>query len=182
MDEEALRRAVWDDAGRVIVDATYSGRAHQIVARRWGLIDQCLGLPASILSASSAGAAGLSALLHADPLTTTMLAFISAALTASRSFLRSDRVAAEHGNKGDRYINLRNDAIRFQEVDFLAMPDVEVLSRRGEDLSERRNRLRGESPRVIPQWAYRQAKASIEAGESNYEDDPLWRGYRAANG
>jgi hypothetical protein len=103
------------------------------------------------------------------------LALTAAVLSAARAFLRSEENADAHGLKGDRLINLRNDAISFQEIDLHSTLSLDALTDRCKNLAERRNALREAPPRHISRGAYEKTKESIEKGESDYENDHLWR-------
>lgn len=173
--ESAQRKALWEEANRVIIDATYSGRAHQRMGTTWDSINRWLGLPAVILSSLLAGSAGVAVLIGAYKWLSATLALVAAGLTAARTFLKSDEVAEAHGLKGDRLINLRNDAIRFQQVDLRSSLSLDALTDRCRVLSERRNAFREQPPRHIPESVYVKTKASIDRGESDYENDPLWK-------
>lgn len=175
LDEKSRRQALWDEANRVVIDATYSGRSHQLMGTTWEKIDRWIGLPSTILSSILAGGAGITALADADTWITATLALVAAILSAVRSFLRSEENADAHGLKGDRFISLRNDAISFQEVDLHSSLSLDALTDRSKNLSERRNALREAPPRHLPRWVYEKTKTSIQNGESDYEDDHLWR-------
>lgn len=173
--EQNLRKALWEEANRVVIDATYSGRAHQMMGTDWNGINRFLGLPAVILSTLLAGGAGVTILVGVHKWIPATLALVSAGLTAARSFLRADETAEQNGLKGDRLINLRNDAIRFQQIDLLSSLSLDALSDRCKILSERRNSFREQPPRHIPKSVYERVKKSIESGESDYENDRLWQ-------
>lgn len=177
MDDE-LRRALWEEANRIIIDSTYSGREHQAVGNRWDGIGRWLGVPSVIASAIVAGGATVTALLETNKYLTAGLAAVAAALSATISFLRPDDRADAHGLKGDQFISLSNDARRFQQLDLRSSLSDQELRDRCEQLSKRRNELREAPPRHLPRWAYRAAKDGIAAGESSYENDPLWQEYR----
>jgi len=172
--DASLRRALWEEANRVVIDSAYSGRAHQLLGTRWEKLNLWLGIPATVLSTVLAGGAGVTALVGTRTWITATLALVAAALSASRSFLRPEENAELHGLKGDRFISLRNDAIRFQQVDLRSGVSTDALSDRSKNLSLRRNALRETPPRHIPRWAYEMAKQNIQAGESDYENDSLW--------
>jgi hypothetical protein len=174
-DETATVKALWEDANRVIIDSTYSGRSHQAMGVFWDKLNRWLGIPSVVLSALLASGAGITAIAGAHRWITATLALISALLVSLRGFLKPEENADLHGLKGDRYISLRNDALTFQQVDLKSDLDIDVLVNRGKDLNKRRNGLREELPRHIYKSVYKKTKASIERGESNYEDDPLWK-------
>lgn len=173
-DENKLRRALWEEANRIIIDATYSGRSHQSMGVRWERIDRWTGVPATVLGAVGSAAAGISAIADGDVWLTATLALTAAGLTAARSFLKSDEIAKAHGLKGDRLIGLKSDVVRFQQVDLSSSLTLESLQDRLADLSQRRNALRESGPQHIPRSIYEATKRSIERGESDYENDHLW--------
>jgi len=175
MEERAIVVALWEDANRVVIDSTYSGRSHQAMGVRWDKINRWLGIPSVALSALLAGSAGISAIAGAHSWITAMLALISALLVSVKGFLKPEDNANLHGLKGDRYLSLRNDALTFQQIDLRSDLGVDVLTNRGKDLNKRRNGLREEPPRHIYRSVYETTKKSIDRGESNYENDPLWR-------
>jgi hypothetical protein len=174
---DELRRALWQEANRVIIDSTYSGREHQAVGNRWEVINRWLGVPAAVAGALVAGGAAVSALTGGDKGLTATLALIAAGLSAARTFLRPDEIAEGHGLKGDRFISLANDARTFQQLDLRSSLSDDALRDRCDHLSKRRNELRESPPRHLPAWAYKKAKDGIAAGESDYENDPLWLEY-----
>lgn len=171
---DAFRKALWEEANRVIIDATYSGREHQAVGNRWEVINRWLGIPAVVASAFLAAGAAVSALTGGNDRTTAALALVAAGLGAARTFLRPEEIAEAHGLKGDRFISLRNDAQRFQQLDLRSSLSDDALRDRCDQLAKRRNELREAPPRHLPKWAYKKAKDGIAAGESDYESDPLW--------
>jgi len=92
-----FRKALWDQANGVVIDATYSGRSHQYMGTRWVKINHWLGIPAVVLSATLAGGAGVTAILGADSWITATLALVAAGLSAARAFLRPVENAELHG-------------------------------------------------------------------------------------
>ena len=173
--EGDLKRSLWEEANRVIVDATYSGRSHQAMGVRWDRWNRMLGVPSVVLSALLAGGAGISAIAGGHRWITASLALVAASLASARGFLKPDENAESHGLKGDRLISLRNDAITFQQVDLLSSIDLDILTSKSKELSARRNALREQPPHHINQKTYEMTKKSIEKGESNYENDKLWK-------
>lgn len=178
-DEAALRQALNDEAKRLIVDCTYSGRGHQQASLRWGTWHTWLGLPTVVGSAILASGAGLNALVGESQGLTAALALLSAVLTATRGFFRPGDLADEHALKGSRYISLRNEARFFREIDLRSDTSLDELARRIQELRAQYNTLNETPPQQIPRWAYEAAKKSIARGESSYEDDPVWRELRS---
>jgi hypothetical protein len=175
VDEAERRKALDDEAKRLIIDGTYSGRGHQEASAIWSTVNAWLGLPIVILSAVLASGAGLSAITGSDNRQTAALALLAAVLTATRGFFRPDELSEEHGLKGTRYIGLRNEARLFREVEMRGDATFTDLALRLRELRERYNALSETPPRRIPRWAYERAKKGIAGGESSYENDPLWK-------
>lgn len=75
---DAFRKALWEEANRVIIDATYSGREHQAVGNRWEVINRWLGIPAVVASAFLAAGAAVSALTGGNDRTTQEFATVAA--------------------------------------------------------------------------------------------------------
>ncbi len=174
-DEMATISALWEDANRVIIDSTYSGRSHQTMGIFWDKLNRWIGIPSVVLGALLASGAGITAIVGTHRWITAALALISALLVSLKGFLKPEENADLHGLKGDRYISLRNDALTFQRVDLISGLDIDVLENRGKELNKRRNGLREEPPRHIYKSVYVKTKASIDRGESDYENDPLWK-------
>ncbi len=169
--QDALNR----EAKRLIVDCTYSGRSHQTAGRRLATLNTWLGGSSTVVSAALSSAAGFTAIFGNQKVLAGALALLAAVLTGLQGYLRFDRHADEHGLKGDRYISLRNDARMFREIDTHLQLTDEERSQRLRDLRQRYNDLNESPPRHIQQNDYERAKQSIAKGESNYEDDPVWK-------
>ncbi|MGA2307460.1 MAG: SLATT domain-containing protein [Acidimicrobiales bacterium] len=178
-DEESrnFKKALWNEANRVIIDSTYSGRSHQAMGTFWDRLNRWLGIPTVILSALLAGGAGITAIVGTHSWITATLALLSAVLVSAKGFLKPDENAEAHGLKGDRLISLKNDAITFQEVELSSVGNEEILRNMCKELNKRRNGLREMPPRHIYRSVYKRTKESIDAGESDYENDRLWKEY-----
>ena len=174
-DETAIIAALWEDANRVIIDSTYSGRSHQFMGVFWDKLNRWIGIPSVVLGALLASGAGITAIAGTHRWITATLALISALLVSLKGFLKPEENANLHGVKGDRYISLRNDALTFQRVDLRSNLGLDVLVSRGKELNKRRNALREEPPSHIYTSVYEKTKDSIKRGESDYENDPLWK-------
>lgn len=175
MDETALRSALDDEAKRLIVDSIYTGRGHQQAGGRWATYNTWLGVPTAIGTALLAGGAGISAITDRYPWLTAGLAFAAAIASAVHGFLRPGERAEEHSLKGNRFIALRSDARFFRTIDLRSDLAVNDLSDRLRALRQRYNNMNETPPLHIPRRDYQAAKRSIEAGESNYENDPVWK-------
>ena len=173
-NEAALHQALNTEAKRLIVDATYTARGHMVAGVRWSMYSYWLGLPTSIASTLLAGGAGISAVTESRPWITAVLAFAAAILSAAHGFLRPGERADEHSLKGNRFIALRNDARLFRELDLRSQTPTAELINRVRDFRKRYAELNETPPLRIPPTDYKTAQRSITAGESNYENDPLW--------
>lgn len=174
-DQAARHQALNTEAKRLLVDCTYTGRGHQAAGRRWSVWNNRLGLPTAIASTLLAGGAGLSAVVDRQPWITATLAVLAAMTSAAHGFLRPGEIAQEHSLKGNRFIALRNDARLFREIDLRSGLSEQELAVRLRDLRQRYHDLNETPPLHIPRQDYLAAKQSIESGESNYENDPLWK-------
>lgn len=174
-EQKSLQQALDDEAKRLIIDCVYSGRGHQEDAKWWQRVHAILGLPTEIVTALVASGAAVSALVGAEPWKTAALALTAAILTAVRAFIRADELAEGHAVKGNRYITLRNEARFFREIDLRSDANTKELASRLRELRDRYNDVIETPPRVISRRAYNQARKNIAAGESSYENDPLWK-------
>ena len=128
-DDNAVRRAIRDEAKRLIIDCTYTGRGHQIAGQYWAGFNAWLGLPSAAASALIATGGGQR---HSRPRPSShcwpSAAFSGADLGAR--FFHPDKLAEDHGLKGDRFISLRNDARLFLQVDLPATESIKGYARR----------------------------------------------------
>lgn len=172
-DEAKLRSNIVREARYLIIDATYTGRGHQQEAQRWEKWRDRLGVPATMVSAIlGLGAAGSA--LTGGKWIAAILAVASVAITAVNEYLRPGERVEAHHVKGNRYISVRNETRLLLRLDIHAGLSSPELVQRLKDLRERYNALNEALPGV-PDEAYRGAKRSIDAGESSYENDPLWK-------
>lgn len=174
-DDTALRAALDAEAKRLIVDTTYTGRGHQAAGGRWATLNYWLGLPTAVGTALLAGGAGISAIIDRHAWLTAVLAFSATIASAVHGFLRPSERSDGHSLKGNRFIDLRNDARLFRELDLHSDLAVEELSARIRALRRRYADLNEAPPLQIPPQDYKAAKRSIDAGESSYENDPIWK-------
>lgn len=164
MESRALKDAIADETYRIEEDALHSMKGHFNAGSLWGKVHLALGLPSAIL----AGWAGIEAFAE-NPLLTAILALLSAALTATVTFLKPQAVSDNHRNAGREYNKLKNKARIFREIE---LPGLEEEDAKGtlNDLAEQRDALNSMSP-DIPSWAYSTAKKNIDEGSANYRVD-----------
>jgi hypothetical protein len=174
-NDSTLRDALDAEAKRLIVDTTYTGRGHQAAGGRWATLSYWLGVPTAVATALLAGGAGISAIIDRHAWITAALAFGATIASAIHGFLRPSERADSHSLKGNRFIDLRNDARLFRELDLRSDMTVDELSARIRVLRKRYADLNAAPPLQIPSRDYQAAKRSIHVGESSYEDDPVWK-------
>ncbi len=173
--DSTLRLGLKNEAKRLYVDATYSGRGHMQSCSRWQTWDTWLGVPATVLSSILAGGAAVSALIEGTPITTAILAGSAAVLNGVKSFLQPDVKSQAHGVKGNQYLAIRSEARIFIEIDLHADISTDELISNIKDLRRQYNELKQTDPQLISRGDYESVKRNIEAGESNYTNDPLWK-------
>lgn len=173
-DTSATADALREEAKRLFVDSTYSGRGHQVAGARWLEIHNWLGVPASTATTILAGSAALSALLEWNTWVTAGLALIATIASAVSTFLRPKDKADEHTQKGNGFIAIRNQARLFKELDLRSGKSPDQRGDRLKRLRAEYDKLNQTPPLQIPRWAYEKARANIAAGESSYTNDPLW--------
>jgi hypothetical protein len=159
----------------MVVDVTWSARSLQKAASRWSVVALALGFPANIIATVTAAGAGTAAIFIRAPAVTAALALTAAVIAGTKAVLRPEETYQGYATKGSVYLALRNDLRHFRGVR-LRVPDADATDLESElrGLVARLNTLTNQPPLKIPSWAYKQAKRSIDAGESDYEGDHFW--------
>ncbi len=173
--DQKLRQALFIEAKKLIVTATYAGQGHLEESTRWVWWDAWLGVPATLGTTLLAAGASVSALLDAQPLVTATIALLATACSTVRVFFKTEDLTQSHGLKGNQYLSLRNEARIFKDLDLLAAVSAEELQARLKDLWQRYNALNELPPLRYSRNSYEGAKRNIAAGEQDYENDPLWK-------
>lgn len=164
MQTDELKNAISDETHRIEEDSLHSMKGHFNAGSLWGKVHVILGLPSAIL----AGWAGIEAFSD-NPQLTAILALLSAALTATVTFLEPQSVADNHKNSGREYNKLKNASRRFREIELLCLSDEDARKVLNE-LADQRDALNSMSP-DIPRWAYNKAKKDIDDGRAKYNVD-----------
>ncbi|MCZ0867147.1 SLATT domain-containing protein [Dasania sp. GY-19] len=164
MEPDNLKNAVVDETHRIEEDALHSMKGHFNAGSLWGKVHLIMGIPSAIL----AGWAGIEAFSD-NPQLTAILALLSAALTATVTFLKPQAVSDNHRNAGREYNKLKNKARRFREIELPGLVDEEAKQFIN-DLADQRDALNSMSP-DIPRWAYNKAKTDIDEGRADYNVD-----------
>jgi len=125
--DQKLRQALFIEAKKLIVTATYAGQGHLEESTRWVWWDAWLGVPATLGTTLLAAGASVSALLDAQPLVTATIALLATACSTVRVFFKTEDLTQSHGLKGNQYLSLRNEARIFKDLDLLAAVSAEEL-------------------------------------------------------
>lgn len=160
--ESDQRQQLSKEAGRIAEDSEFTGYQHLAAGQRWRKWATRMGLPVTILSAATSTGAGLSAIVGGATWVTAGLAFITTVAIAIRLFFHPDEQASAHSRKGARYINLRDDARRFEKIEAFGPRSFDSLTDRLYQLGDRQKSLREEEPREVPDDLYQKVKAQIE--------------------
>lgn len=159
---------------KLMIDCLYSGRGHQQAGQFWYFIYHALGIPTVIASSMlGIGAAG-SAIIGNKWLSAT-LALLSVILAGLNGFLKPSEIADGHLIKGAQYISIRNRTRLLQQVEVKLNSNLFELVEKFTNLRSEYDSLNLKPPRNIPRFAYNAAKKNIAKGESDYENDPLWK-------
>ncbi|MBW9267385.1 MAG: SLATT domain-containing protein [Candidatus Thiodiazotropha sp. (ex. Lucinisca nassula)] len=160
-----LLQAMQAEAERIEEDAEYSLKGHFFAAERWGQWRYWIGIPTALAAAIS------SALTFADQtLAGAILAMAATVLATLMTFLNPAERAAQHKAAGSAYLELRNRARIFRQVELVDAQDLSSLKIPLQELDEVRNQLNRTSPK-IPQQDYDRAKQAIEDGQAIYRVD-----------
>jgi hypothetical protein len=133
-----------------------------------------LGLPTTVLS-TLVGAASFAQFAKQNPdiaLTAGCISIAVAVLSGIITFLNPNKREAAHLAAGNAFERLNNETRVFWSVDCLLEKSEIVLSAKLRDLIDRKSELNTKSPQ-IPKWAYKKAKAGIEAGEADFKVDKV---------
>lgn len=165
MSQSEIVAAMAAESSRIEEDALYSSRGHFKAAVRWNRVHLWTGLPLALL----AGIGGYAALKE-NPIFAGVTGLCVGALTAANTFLNPSQKGQAHHTAGTRFNGLRNNARMFREI--ILIDEQRAGEWRGvlEELAKRRDELNEASP-PIPQWAFLQARKSIEDGEATHRVD-----------
>lgn len=159
---------------RLMIDCIYSGRGHQQAGQFWEAVSHWIGIPGAIISSvSGVGAAGAALLGNKEA--SASLAIISVILAGLNTYLKPKDIADAHLLKGGQYISIRNRTRILKEVELPTGSNQKYISEKLISLRAEYDSLSIRPPRNIPRFAYRAAKKAISEGESDYENDPLWK-------
>lgn len=164
MEKTDLTDVIVKEAHRIEEDSLYSMKGHFNAGNLWARIHLIIGLPSAIL----ASWAGIEAFSN-DPVKTAILALLSAALTATNTFLSPQTIADNHRNAGREYNKLRNRTRLFREIDLSRLDDG-TSTQTIVELAGQRDSLNSMSP-DIPRWAYHRAIKDIDEGKAKYKID-----------
>ena len=162
---DQLRDAVKKETQRIIEDTLFSAKRHFESARIWSLMHYGLVLPTAVLTAIASASA-----FKENTSLAGFLAIAVTALTALMTFLNPNKRADAHHMAVNKYNVLRNQARIFCEIDLMAGDQQIDISKKIKELAKERDDLNQSSPQTL-KWAYKRAKAAIEADEADYAAD-----------
>lgn len=163
--DETLLQEYRSESSRITEDALHSSKGHYNAADRWRHVHLWIGIPNAILAA----VAGVSA-FNGSELVAGSLAVAVAAITAVNTFLNPGDRASTHKRCAGEYHSLRNRARIFNNIVCRQCTSTDELNARFEEMVAKRDDLNAASPQ-IPAWAFKKAKAGIDAGEAEYKED-----------
>ena len=163
--DQRLVNEYQSEAARIEEDSIHSAKGHYNAADRWKYVHLWIGIPNAVLAAI----AGISAFEGCE-LLAGGLAIAVAAITATNTFLNpGDRSSIHHRCAGE-YLSLRNRARIFNNIVLKQCSSSDEVNSKFNELVDKRDDLNSTSPQ-IPNWAFKKAKAGIDAGEASYKDD-----------
>lgn len=160
------------EAKRLEESTLFSMKGHHVAASGWSNRHLWLGMPTVIISAL-VGAATFSQYAKDYPalgVIAGLLSIIVTVLSGITTFLNPNEKENAHLNAAHGFDKINNDARLFWSVDCWQEASDAVLTSQLKELVDRKNELNSSSPQ-IPDWAYRKAKAGIEAGEADFKVD-----------
>jgi hypothetical protein len=160
------------EAKRLEESTLYSFKGHHQAARGWGNRHLWLGIPTVVISALI-GATAFSQYAKEYPwvgVAAGLLAILVAILSGVTTFLNPNDKESAHTIAAHGFDKLNNDARMFWSIECWREVAEDVLTSNLRELVERKNELNSSSPQ-IPPWAYKRAKAGIEAGEAAFQVD-----------
>ena len=161
--DEALKEEYSKEAERILEDSLHSSKGHYNDSARWRHVHLWIGIPNAILAAL----AGVSAFQGSDVLAGS-LAIAVAAISALVTFLNPGDRSSTHKRCGSEYHSLRNRSRIFTNIVLRKCASSEELDARFEELVMKRDDLNATSPQIST-WAFKRAKAGIDAGEAEYK-------------
>jgi hypothetical protein len=157
--------ALMREAERLEEDATYSSKGHFNAEDTWVRRNYWLGIPATALTAI----AGVT-LIKSQPEIASALTLFASLLTGLMTFLKPNERAAIHRAAAGQFLQLKNEARFFREVELLAKGDLNDTSPKLKLLLAKRDELNQKSP-SIPRKAFEAARKGIEEGEALHKVD-----------
>lgn len=154
--DEAIRKAIGDEAARIEEDSTFSSKGHYNAESCWKATHYVVGGIAALAGAIAGGSA------FSDCTWLTAIAGALSGLSAAAlTFFNPSEKAQEHKASGDCFGSLRNDARIFRTVGLPQTTSALDATAKLADLNRRRTELNASSL-GIPGFAYEQARNHID--------------------
>ena len=157
------------EALRAFEDVEISSKSHFITSERWENINLCLSIPSIILSVI-AGSLALSKILPYFEIFAGISGFGAAALVSILTFLKPNTKYEMHMNFGNKYLSLKGDIRRCQEIEIDLEQTESQIKSSLDRLILSKKEIDSNAP-LISNWAYKVAKKRIEDGETEYKID-----------
>jgi hypothetical protein len=158
-----------NEAKRIEQDALFSFKGHFNAAARWDKVYLWVGCVIAGTSAI-AGVIVFSDTERGWDIFAAFMALGSGILAALSTFLEPQKKANIFRKAGADYKYLRDRARVLHEIKAKSDITTEELVTEIEALQQESHQLSNDTP-VIPKWAYLAARAGIESGEADYEQN-----------
>ncbi|MHB0767043.1 SLATT domain-containing protein [Bradyrhizobium sp. 1.29L] len=165
------------EAQRIEERTRDSSKGHHCAAEGWNKRAFRLGLPTAIISAVTSLAVFAQAAKDYwwIGLIAITLSITVTILTTLATFLKPEEKQSAHFNAAIAYDKLNGEARMFWSFEcWRSNATEEVLTARIMELTERKDKLNQDSPQ-IPPWAWKEAKARIDKGETDFAVDRVNR-------
>lgn len=159
---QTLQSELGKESERIEEDAVLSGKGHYNAVGRWRLTHRLLGLAAAIGSTVAA----VAVLKQWCPDVAVVASAVSALAAVTLTTLRPSEEADRHQRVGGRYLDVKNRARIFRNIELRATDATEATAVESiRALSANLDDIRSNAPE-IPRRAYEKAKHDVEAGKT----------------
>lgn len=161
----ALLTKIEEEAHRLEWNLIYTSKGHYNAAMLWNAVHYILGIGAVLF-----GAFAGKGFAEMNPWLATVLASVSAALTAVITFLKPSEKATPHHKTGTQLSSLLNRLRFYQKITVNEDRSLEELSAELKQISEDYNSLT-ENALPVPWVAYQITRRGIRRGEHRYDEE-----------
>lgn len=162
------RQEIIKEAKRTEESLLYSSKGHYAAAHFWSNFHLWIGVPMVVITAV-AGATAFKT-FDTNGVLAGICSLIGVVLSSLITFLNPNEKASAHRTAGHNYDSLMSTVRLFWSVECWRTEAEDILADRLTQLSEQKSKLNQTCPQV-PKFAYKRAKAGIEAGEGGFKAD-----------